>query len=93
MRLYPTFAGDKELLQYFPDTYPKNKGPPRKYFFDILNTIHPEYLQQVMQHANKERMAADGAAQQEQTIKITQFWDEELKSMPFLSRKSIKMFA
>ena len=47
------FAKDAEMMQFFPDTYPKGKGPPRKYFFDVLNTIHPDYLAQVMTHANK----------------------------------------
>ena len=83
--LFPQFKGDKEFLQYFPDTYPKNKGPPREYFFDILNTVHPEYLEQVMQHADEERYAASGAKQKAQSIKISQFWQEELSSMPYLS--------
>ena len=42
--LWPRFKNDNEFLQYFPDKYPAGKGPPRQYFFDILNTIHPEYL-------------------------------------------------
>ena len=90
--LFPTFKSDKVFMSYFPDTFPKDKGPPRKYFFDILNTIHPDYLAQVMNHANTERMAADGLAQKEQTIKISKFWEEELKSMPYLSRKYFKIF-
>ena len=50
--LWPDLKKDKEFMQYFPDTYPAGKGPPRKYFFDILNTVHPDYLSQVMDHAN-----------------------------------------
>ena len=51
--LWPQFKKDAEFLQYFPDTYPAGKGPPRKYFFDILNTLHPDYLNQVLKHANE----------------------------------------
>ena len=43
-RLWPDLKKDAEFLQYFPDVYPKDKGPPREYFFNVLNTVHPEYL-------------------------------------------------
>ena len=52
-RLWPEFKKDAEFMKYFPSKYPKDKGPPREYFFNILNTIHPEYLEKVMQHASK----------------------------------------
>ena len=39
--LWSTFKDDKEFLSFFPDTFPKNKGPPREYFFNIVNTLHP----------------------------------------------------
>lgn len=51
--LWPQFKGDPEFNKYFPDTYPAGKGPPRQYFFDILNTVHTDYLEQVMKHANE----------------------------------------
>ena len=51
--MYPMFLKDAEMMQYFPDKYPKGKGAPREYFFNVLNTVHPDYLQQVMDHANK----------------------------------------
>ena len=66
--LYPQFQNDEVMMAYFPDTYPKGKSAPRDYFFNILNTIHPDYLTQVMAHANKERMSAEGEAQQAQRI-------------------------
>ena len=28
------------------------------YFFDIMNTVYPEYLAKVMEHANQMRMTA-----------------------------------
>ena len=59
-RLWPEMRKDPIFLSYFPSKYPKDKGPPREYFFNVLNTLHPEYLQQLMGHANQERMAAGG---------------------------------
>ena len=43
--LYPMFAKDVEMMSYFPDKYPTGKGPPREYFFNVLNTKHPDYLE------------------------------------------------
>ena len=42
--LYPQFSKDATMMAYFPDVYPKGKGPPRDYFFNVLNTLHPDYL-------------------------------------------------
>ena len=58
-KLYPQLQKDQKFQQYFPDTYPKDKGPPHQYFFDVLNTVYPDYLRQIMEHAARERMAAD----------------------------------
>ena len=52
-----------------------------------MNTLYPEYLAKVMLHANEQRMAAHGADQRTKAIKISSQWEDELKSMPFLSCK------
>ena len=85
--LYPQFTKDAAMMQYFPDEYPAGKGPPREYFFNILNTIHPDYLSQIMAHANKLRMTAEGDNMQAQGIEMTKYWDEQLKAMPYLTCK------
>ena len=37
---------DKELKQYLPDyNLEKRILPPRQFFFDILNTVKPQYLE------------------------------------------------
>ena len=63
-------------MKYFPDVYPKDKGPPREYFYNVLNTIHPDYLAQVMTHANEIRMTAKGDDGKLESIQISQFWEE-----------------
>ena len=50
--LWPEVKKDAEFLRYFPSVYPKNRGPPRDYFFNILNTKMPDYLGQLLDHAN-----------------------------------------
>ena len=42
--LWPDLKKDGEFMQFFPYVYPKVRGPPREYFFNILNTIKPDYL-------------------------------------------------
>ena len=58
--IWPQFVEDREMSQYFPDVFSPGKGPAREYFYNVLNTVHPEYLERLLNHANKERMAADG---------------------------------
>ena len=53
----------------------------------MLNTVHPEYLAKIMAHANEQRMTAAGEANQSESIRITEYWQEQLKAMPYLSRK------
>ena len=72
---------------YFQDEYPDSKGPCREYFFNILNTVYPEYLAKIMAHAASERMAPTAEANKKEAIEISEYWAEQLKSMPYVSRK------
>ena len=75
-------------MSYFPDKYPPGRGPPRDYFFNKLNTLQPDFLGGLLHHANRQRNTAEGEARKDDTIKISEFWAEELASMPYLSSKS-----
>lgn len=77
---------------YFPDKYPEGKAPPREYFFNVLNTVHPNYLGQIMAHANKQRWTTDGDKMKKESIKISQYWQEQLEAMPYLTRKCSTRF-
>ena len=58
--IFPKFLGDSEVMQYLQDEYPKNRYPDRTYFFTILNTVHPEYVHDMIAHANNARYAPFG---------------------------------
>ena len=75
------------FIQFFPDDFAERRGPSRDYFFDILNTLYPDYMVKIMAHANKERHSATGEGMKNESIAISQSWQEQLKSMPYLSRK------
>lgn len=62
--IFPELKKDPIFMSYFPDSYPAGKGPPREYFFNVLNTLQPEYLTQIMEHANRQRMSTDGEEMQ-----------------------------
>ena len=85
--IWPQFAGDEQMLKFFPDEYPQGKGPPREYFYNVLNTVHPDYLHQMLEHANKQRMTVEGEAGLKESIQMSEYWEEQLKSMPYLSSK------
>ena len=91
--MFPMFIKDPKFMYYFPDKYPKGKGPPREYFFNVLNTLQPEYLTELLAFANKQRMTGEGEARKNETIKISEFWAEELKAMPYLSRKCLLLLS
>ena len=57
-RLWDDLKDDPVFNIYFQDEYPKDRYPAREYFFNILNTIYPEYMKQIMDHANNQRFTA-----------------------------------
>ena len=87
-RLWLDLKQDSKFNIYFNDEFPEEKVPNREYFYNILNTIYPDYLKSIMAHASKERYAVDGEVQKIHTIEATQEWEDELKNMPFKSSKS-----
>ena len=86
-KLWPTLKDDDDFNIYFQDKYPDDKGPNHDYFFNILNTVYPDYLQQVTEHASKQRFTAEGEDMKDQTIRVSDKWYDELSRMPFISCK------
>jgi hypothetical protein len=51
--LGPQMVGDAQFMQFFPDNMPKGRSIDRSYFFNVLNTLHPEYTQAIVKHAEE----------------------------------------
>ena len=85
--IWPKFHGDSEVMQYLQDEYPKNRYPDRTYFYTILNTVHPEYVRDLIAHANNARYAPFGQAKELDTVIVNEEWLGKLKSLPFFSSK------
>ena len=65
---------DDDFMMYFPDKLPKGRNPGREYFFNILNTLKPEYLAHLIEHASKQRYTGANEDRKNETIEITDEW-------------------
>ena len=72
--LWKDLKNDSTFNVYFSDKYPEEKVPNRKYFFDILNTIYPEYLKKIMTHASEQRYTIAGEEPKKESIQVTDEW-------------------
>ena len=46
--IFPLISQDPEVLNYFPDDYPKGREPDRTYTFNVLNTLRNQYVQEII---------------------------------------------
>ena len=55
MKLWHDLKDDAAFNVYFQDSYTDQKAPNHEYFFNILNTIYPDYLKSIVDHAREQR--------------------------------------
>ena len=72
--IWPMMQSDQEFLKLMPSKLPKGRVPDREYFFNCLNTIHPEFVQQIVRHAQDQRNTAANETLAAETIEITDEW-------------------
>ena len=51
--LWPSIQQSPELMRFFPDKLPTGRLPDKKYMFDVMNTLNPEYISQLVKHATE----------------------------------------
>ena len=86
-RFWPILREDEKLMKYMPDFTAGDKLPDRAYFWNVANTVQNAYVQNVIKHANDQRMKAQEEAERGESIEISAHWWEKLNSMPFVSCK------
>ena len=59
----------------------------RAYFFNVLNTLNPEYMSGVIKHANSLRNRVVQEEQVMNSIEISPAWLDQLNEVPFTSCK------
>ena len=87
INIWPMTKEDKQLMKYFPQKLPKGRVPAREYFFNILNTLYPGYVQEIIRHANAQRNSVSNDAQARETIEVSDKWWDALNAVPFISCK------
>ena len=51
----PQIKDDEELKKYLPEINRKEKSIDREFFFNILNTVYPDYMKKLIDHAHDTR--------------------------------------
>ena len=74
-------------MKYFPSKMAKGRVPDREYFFNILNTFQPAYLQSLIKHANEQRNTIANNAIAKEAIEVSDDWWNALNMVPFISCK------
>ena len=87
VQLYDTCVQMPRMAQYFPDTYPKGRGCNRDYFFTILATIHPEYVDKLLKNCKEVRFATEENENDGDAIDLDPKWEEEFKAFPQFTGK------
>ena len=72
---------DEVLCKYYPDEFMKGRIPDRDFFFNVLNTVYPGYLGNLIEHANKVRNKKVNDEGKPQTILSTDQWINELSAV------------
>ena len=77
-RLWPDMKNTSDFMKFFPDRLPKGRLPDRDYFFNIMNTVNPDYTSQLIKHANEQRHSVENERQALQAIEVTEGWLDKL---------------
>ena len=49
--VWARYKQDERINIYLPDKLPKGRMPDRKWFFNVLNTVAPEVVKAMLEHA------------------------------------------
>ena len=69
---------DELVCSYLPDEYLQNKTPDRQFLMNIVNSLYPQYLEQLDQHACQMRQGKHHHDDKNQKILASDFWVSEL---------------
>ena len=86
-KFLPKFAADKKFMMYIPEVTMESRIPDRAYFWNILNTVHHDYVKNVIEHANNLRMLANERTKPLEYIEVSEQWWQKLNAVPFVSCK------
>ena len=79
------------MAVYFPDKFPKGRTCEKEYMYNVWNTMYPESVEMVIEHANKLRYSVEEDKEKSNAITITDEWQAEIDRLPFISKQKGKM--
>ena len=91
--MYKRIVSQPELAKFFPEKFPKGSQCDKTYMFNVWNSIKPEQVKLVIDHANSQRYSLQNEEVKQNSIVLTEDWQRELESMPFVSKQKGKMCA
>lgn len=83
--IYAQVSEDPELQAHLPDLGESSKAVDRQYFFNVVNSIHPEYLTHVIRSSQEARNGAGKQSDKPNYILISDDWYSQLTQHPFVS--------
>ena len=89
--LYDRVVSNPDIAIYFPSKFPKGMQCSREYMFNVWNTMEPEQVKAVINHANSQRYSVKNDKVREDTILITEEWRDQIEQMPFVSKQRGRM--
>ena len=72
--LWAKYREMPELNRYLPDRVPKGRQLDRTFFFNIMNTVAPDTLREIIDHSLKVRNVTDTELEKKETIELTEDW-------------------
>ncbi len=88
-RIFEQVKGDDKImmhLNYYPDV---KELPDHDFFYSVLGSLVPDYVANLIRHANRSRNKRYDAGSRQDQIAITQEIFDELESEPYLSIKTL----
>ena len=87
INLWPMMKDDEDFQRFFPSKMAKGRVPDREYFFNLLNTFHQKYVEQIIRRANEQRNSVSTDARAKEAIEVSDDWWQALNAVPFISCK------
>ena len=70
-KFWPMMHDDARFMRFFPSKLAKGRLPDRAYFWNIMHTLHADFVQQTIKHAHAQRNSPEVQARAIETIEIS----------------------
>ena len=90
--LYPQAIADEKVKRFLPDSTQKSKPLDRQFFFNILNSVYPKFVKELVEHASKQRHQPEQDETKKDYILISDDWYKKFMQHPFISSKTCFYF-